>query len=164
MDSRTVLLLDIDGTLNPSECRGWLRDQWTEGKAEDDHGLVWRVRAAKPVVEFFAKLHESGLAEIRWHTAWQQSANVYGAVVGLPEFPIQPPHPNGPIRRSRNWKLEAVLFSASKSNQVIWVDDDAQHGWVSSWECIRPSGNCGLQKEHLLEIARLVGMERNSDM
>lgn len=121
---KTILLLDIDGTVNAEGADAW--DDWIEGHATDDHGVTWAVRAAVPVVQFFTELHQSGLVEIRWHTAWQHAAADFGSVVGLPRFPLQQCDPCGPIRRHADWKLEAVRYLINLGHRVIWVDDDVR--------------------------------------
>ncbi|MEV4756455.1 hypothetical protein AB0J86_15255 [Micromonospora sp. NPDC049559] len=134
-----VWLLDIDGVINAvsrKPDRGvWPADQWITGEANAD-GVDWPILAARPVVDFIRETHESGRAEIRWHTTWQRDAANLAKLLGLPEFPVQPcpefaaerqllagAAPVGPTW----WKLPAAeRVVGDEGRALVWTDDDAR--------------------------------------
>lgn len=155
---KPILLLDIDGTLNPMVNRlplhVWPAGQWREDDVADDHGLLWHVQTALPVINFLRNVHRFGLADIMWHTTWQQSALRYARATGLPRFPVIPAQPHGPMRRSGNWKLAAVDDLAERGLEIIWVDDDSTRilGYQPEW-AIAPHPEEGLRLDDLRRIA-----------
>lgn len=123
-----IWLLDIDGVINP-----WPEDPpyfvwptWTQVKVTSGpHD--YPIKVAHGVRDFIIRVHEEGLAEIRWHTTWQQEANVLGRDVGLPEFPVQEAPEIGQWRyRNRlDWKVPAVFrVLGQEERPVLWTDDD----------------------------------------
>lgn len=155
---KPILLLDIDGTINPFTTNGWGADEWnyTMGKTPD--GLWWNIQVATPVINFFTRLHELDVVDIRWHTEWQNGAHSVGANLGLPRFRLQDAQPRGPISRSRTWKREAVRFLVEAGRKVIWVDDEA-HG-EQVYGSVMPWGAMGLEQPHLHYITKLLKVEK----
>lgn len=135
--SKPVWLLDIDGVVNAigkGDPSVWPKPQWRHGKAECD-GQEWPITWAVPVVDFIRTVHESGRAEIRWHTTWQHEACNLAALVGLPEFAVadapefddQPGHAARAIAAGRPkwWKLPAAeRVVRDEGRPLIWTDDD----------------------------------------
>lgn len=163
---KPILLLDIDGTINPDRKYAWPRNQWVEARAQDQNGLWWKIRAAEPVIQFFASLHEADAVDIRWHSTWQAASVGVGEALRLPMFPVQPPFPDGrTMRRGNAWKLAAVNFLLDDLHDVIWVDDDADRLWGrrSKWN-VTPDPELGLETEHLHRIWQLLGMAGDPGM
>jgi hypothetical protein len=83
-----VWLLDIDGVVNACAKKPdrnvWPLDQWWSLKV-DVGGHSWPVLVAEPVLAFIRRVHAEGLAEIRWHTTWQQDAKALEEACDLPE-------------------------------------------------------------------------------
>lgn len=133
-----VWLLDIDGVINAIRHQGakpplhvWPQHQWIDTEAIATGGETWRILAAKPVVDFIATVHEGGLAEVRWHTTWQESAANVAQALGLPEFPVQPAPSfdmsawtNGVRQGGVWWKVPVVYEVVKECRPVIWTDDD----------------------------------------
>jgi hypothetical protein len=135
-----IWLLDVDGVVNAVTNHGpleagrlyaaWPKESWIFTEA-DSGTRVWPIRTATPVVEYIRKVHESGLAEIRWHTTWQDKALNVGRAVGLPDFPIQEAPEYDPAfwQRMRGtdswWKLPAARrLIQLEERALIWTDDD----------------------------------------
>jgi hypothetical protein len=125
-----VWLLDIDGVINALSSRPSTRDWpvggWREVEAESAHGLRWPILAAQPVLDFIALVHDTGRAEIRWHTTWQEFANNVSRSLGLPEFAVQPaPEFDEPLGFTW-WKLPAAhRVLVEEGRRLVWTDDDA---------------------------------------
>lgn len=134
MNPMPVWLLDIDGVINAAgksvPTHAWPADAWNDVRARDDKGRSWRILAAQPVIDFIREVHQTGRAEIRWHSTWQaHSANV-GDVLGLPTFGVQ----HAPefldnrdyLRRNKWWKYPAALrVLGEEGRPLVWTDDDA---------------------------------------
>jgi len=114
--SSPVWLLDIDGVINAPTAPGrkpplhvWPADDWIDTRVWG-HRQRFRICVARPVVDFIREVHESGRAEIRWHTTWQDLANQLGEAVGLPELPAKNP---------RGW-LATVKVSDEPERWKVW--------------------------------------------
>ena len=115
-DLRPLLLLDVDGPLNPfraTKPKGYTMHRLpTAGSSfnvwlNHDHGSM--------LLDFAA---EHGL-ELVWCTTWEHDANVcVGLHIGLPELPV--------IEfgfTAHDWKFGAVLRYAA-GRPLAWLDDD----------------------------------------
>ena len=138
-----VWLLDIDGVINAfptiRQPGSWRRNQRMRVKVRR-----FTVEVARPVLDFIHKVHEEGLAEIRWHTTWQHDAPNLGEILGLPNFAVQD-SPEFRYRRNNTpiwlgadvldwWKLpaaERVLLDEGRP--LLWTDDDAAD--LSDYTC-----------------------------
>ena len=170
VSGRPVWLLDFDGVLNAiarkPDPSAWPRELWVTGTAEVD-GVAWPVLAARPVLAFVREVHVAGLAEIRWHSTWQQHADaVIRPLLELPAFPVQPSPEHGLGRAYEGWwKLpaaERVLHEEKRP--LLWTDDDIRSertrpgrglGAVEGAEralLISPRANIGLTPKHLRQI------------
>lgn len=156
---KPILLLDVDGVINAVNDKiphVWPQDEWVQGKAQAPDGTRWKILTARPVVQFFTGLNRMGVADIRWHTTWQEGAHNVATLVGLPTFHIQPAQPNGePLTRGYAWKTVAVNWLAEHGHRVMWVDDEARGAWA--WRIVRPSSHTGLCRSDLCRIAEDLG-------
>ena len=175
-----VMLLDLDGVLNAITKKPnrsiWPVKSWRSGSAQCG-GMDWPIMWAVDVVKFLTEVHESGRAEIRWHTTWQHEAQNVADLVGLPKFAIAdaPEAPadgasNGELIAARMrgglpawWKYGAALrVLADEGRPLIWVDDDItlelprrRRDDIASLGAVcfvSPSTEAGLIPRHLREI------------
>lgn len=136
---RPVWLLDVDGVLNAisKEPDGavWPKNKWVTATARSGNAN-WPILAAQPVLDFIARTHTSGRAEVRWHTTWQHDALALGKLLGLPEFAVQDcpefyrerqlTGGAAPVTvRGSWWKLPAAeRVLGEEGRPLIWTDDD----------------------------------------
>ncbi len=130
---KPIWLLDIDGVLNATSMKLpthiYPTAAWTR-----QHVDGFQITAAKPVLDLLCKVHEEGLAEIRWHTTWQDRAPDVGAAFGLPEFDVQwtDEWPDSGEKAAQRimagypnwWKHPAVYRLVASGRKVLWTDDD----------------------------------------
>ena len=121
-DPRPLLLLDVDGVLNPyAASRNWLdkSDYRRRNLSVSDSGgtlPVWLDKSHGPLLLDLAVT--AGL-ELAWCTTWEHLANVeIGPRIGLPELPVIEFGFNG-----QRWKFGPVLEYAG-DRPVAWLDDD----------------------------------------
>lgn len=128
--SKGLLLLDVDGPLNPYEEKGHNRDrlpleyktlrlrprgfEWAKNPLR-----VWVSEAHGPMLLAFAAEYD---LELAWATTWVDEANtMIGPEIGLPELPFVPfaGHPSD----NPGWKYPEVLeFAAGRP--LVWCDDE----------------------------------------
>lgn len=121
MNDRPLLLIDVDGVLNPFSARevpegytdhkiipaGWI-DKPLTVRLNPDHG---------PMLLDFAE--RTGF-ELAWATTWESDANTLIAPhIGLPELPVI----GFNHFYKSNWKFGAVQEYA-KDRPLAWLDDD----------------------------------------
>lgn len=165
-----VWLLDIDGVVNAATMKPdrnvWPADQWRELKV-DVRGHRLRVLVADPVLAFVRQVHDEQLAEIRWHTTWQDDAAAFAQACDLPHLPVQDCPEFSRLDRTRRWfKLAAAeRILMHECRDLLWTDDDL--AWemrragaravtlmrqVARIELISPSPLTGLTPKHLRKI------------
>jgi hypothetical protein len=125
---KPLWLLDIDGVINACNRHRPIGtwpgyDNWIKKNVVNSQGS-WPILAAKPVLDFITYVHDSGLAEIRWHTTWQEEALDFGDQFGLPTFNIQPCPEAVKNGTMYWWKFPAVQRELSVGRRVLWTDDD----------------------------------------
>lgn len=123
--ARPLLLLDVDGPLNPHAApldrrpdgytthrlrpTGWADRRPLRVWLRPDHGA-----------SLLACVAELG-CELVWCTTWNDDANrLVGPVIGLPELPVVDV---GDPHRDPTWKFGAVERYAG-SRPLAWLDDD----------------------------------------
>ena len=164
---RPIWLLDVDGVINVP---------WTNPPAHVWAGK-WQRReklyqfpflTAQPVLDFITRIHEEGLAEVRWHTTWQHAAHKIEDEFGLPRFEVQPAPefhlPEFTIRGGHWFKLPAAERLIEEGHTVVWTDDDLR--WQAPRDrdriaklrrtgrllTIAPDDRTGLTPAHLRKI------------
>lgn len=167
-----IWLLEFDGVVNVIQdhppTRIYPADTWIY--TEDEfQGKVWPILASTVVLDFIRQMHEEGLADIRWHTTWQEEAHRVGEKLNLPKFPIEPaPEFRGsPVKWSYSatpwWKLPAVWRLLNLGYRVLWTDDDIDFELshqqrlalrTSGCRPICPDTDAGLETHNLQEIER----------
>jgi hypothetical protein len=113
---RPLLLLDVDGPLNPF--RATKPEGYTKHRlpAAGQTFEVWLNHGHGAMLLDFAQRHGFELA---WCTTWEHDANAHiGPHIGLPKLPV--------IEfgfTATEWKFNAVLEYAT-GRPVAWLDDD----------------------------------------
>lgn len=173
-----VWLLDVDGVLNAQSAKPprsvWPADAWLRFAYTDRRdGTDYPVLVAQPVVDFVRCVHDAGRAEIRWHTTWQDQANVLGVRLGLPAFPVHdaPEYAaaGGDGRGVNWWKLPAARrVVADEGRALLWTDDDARFNLAvpaaraalagGRTLVVAPHGSCGLSRRQLREISEFLDL------
>ncbi len=149
---RPVLLVDVDGPLNPYAAKphrrpaGYgthrlLTPRWEA--AERYRLALWGLpdERARPLRVWLNPDHGPALAalpfDLVWATTWEEEANTYIApVLGLPTLPFiawRAPRPEAP-GGGLFWKTPEVVAWA-KGRPFAWVDDeitDADRTWVDA--------------------------------
>lgn len=113
--SRGLLLLDVDGPLNPFASSNRLRKEAGYHKYKILGFNVWLHDNHGPMLIKFAEDNE---LEMVWATTWEQQANEYiGWRIGLPELPVIS------FFNAKVWKTDTAYdFCAGKD--IVWFDDD----------------------------------------
>lgn len=117
--SRPLLLLDVDGPLNPFAAKATRRPEGFITRRLAPGGVTYRVWL-NPLhggqLLRFAEKHD---VELVWATTWEHEANrLIGPVIGLPELPV--------IEwgfKAIMWKFNGVLEYA-EGRPLAWLDDD----------------------------------------
>ncbi|WP_185836929.1 hypothetical protein [Streptomyces sp. WAC 06783] len=145
-----VLLVDVDGPLNPYAAKPYRRPEgygthrlltprWeaAERRRLTAEGLP--NKPAKPLRVWLNPGHGAALAalpfELVWATTWEEEANDFVApVLGLPALPfIRWPSPRPEPGSGVFWKTPEIVAWA-KDRAFAWVDDeitDADRAWVA---------------------------------
>lgn len=175
---KPVWLLDIDGVINAithewPPTRGWEAEHWALDQVEsfvpDD---VWPIRWSQPVVDFINEVHASGLAEIRWHTTWQEAAHNISKALELPEFEIAKAPERLEFREREWWKLGAARrVLMEEKRPLVWTDDDISYGMDDLQRSamrrtgqgallVSPDSSCGLAPKDLDRISAFLDDKR----
>lgn len=146
-----LLLLDVDGPLNPYSakpalrpdgystryltygrptCGGPAEQRWAE-PGEKREIRVWLNPAHGPMLTALA---DAGLVELVWATAWNELANkLIGPVIGLPELPVIQMPASWPYQNERIWKRDTVEARCD-GRPFAWFDDqftDSDLDWAT---------------------------------
>jgi hypothetical protein len=123
-DHRPLILLDVDGPLNPWKAKPTRRpvgyatfrmfpDGWHGRK-----GL--RVWLNPRHGDMLGALADATGGELVWATTWLEQANeLIGPKIGLPELPVM----HWDVVGSPRWKFDAALRWAC-GRPLVWFDDD----------------------------------------
>ncbi|MFI6107004.1 hypothetical protein [Streptomyces sp. NPDC051310] len=148
---RPVLLVDVDGPLNPYAAKPHRRPEGYETHrlltprweaAERRRLTEWGLpnRPVKPLRVWLNPDHGPALTalpfDLVWATTWEEEANAFVApLLGLPELPFIPwPSPRAEPGDGVFWKTPEIVAWA-KGRAFAWVDDDiteADRTWVKN--------------------------------
>jgi hypothetical protein len=124
--ARPLVLLDVDGPLNPYDAKPSRRPHgYTTHRLRPkgfEHARkplrVWLHPDHGALLRAFAERHG---AELVWATTWEHDANtMIGPVIGLPELPVIE---FGDHISAQEWKYPAVAKYAG-GRPFVWFDDD----------------------------------------
>lgn len=169
--ARAVLVLDIDGTINPFFARYTLESNpeklpGFEGFRIDSerHGPASAFLQTDVLTDVFRKLQSLGV-ELVWGSAWNEGANLVLEMLGLSEVwpTIIFPEEMDFSMDIQTWKLstvqEYIEAHYSEDVPVLWMDDeifsDAEQ-WLNSRSggglLFRPERHQGLTESHWEQI------------
>lgn len=173
---KAILILDIDGTINPFFARYTLEDNperlpnFEEFRINSDsHGSASAFLPRNLLTNSFHKLEELGV-ELTWGSAWNGGSNL---ILEMLEISSKWPTIIFPEEIDfgmdvKSWKLSTVRKyideNYSETVPLIWLDDeifsDAEL-WIQSREggglMIRPERHRGLSEEDWAKIISFVG-------
>lgn len=142
LTQRPLLLLDVDGPLNPFRAKRFRRPRgYATHRMRPDGWVAYRTARGKPAGTLRVRLNPGHGAELLglpyelvWATAWTHDANLMiGPRVGLPELPvIDWPEKGGADPDGIHWKTRHVVEWAA-GRPFAWVDDeirDRDREWV----------------------------------
>ncbi|MBT8241207.1 MAG: hypothetical protein KJN63_08270 [Acidimicrobiia bacterium] len=146
---RPLLLLDVDGVLNPLAMTPppGFSVQWIDG---------YEVAISARHQRWLNELAQS--FDLAWATTWEQSANEsIGPLLGLDELPVI--RFDGE-RTGDTWKLEAVkAFVGDRS--LVWIDDELYldaYEWSRTRDAptllVCPSSSVGMTLGHFDQICQ----------
>jgi hypothetical protein len=163
-DFKPVILLDVDGPLNPWSARQGLPEGFTEHLT---HPMGWET--GKPLkVRLRAtdgpELMKLG-CEIIWATAWEEDANKWiGPHIGLPELPhIDWIDRNIWSIEKLHWKTKRIVAWMAENRPgipFIWLDDEVtrkDRDWIAEFSAkgstsLLISPKFGLEESHFERI------------
>jgi hypothetical protein len=144
--TRPLLLLDVDGVLNPFAATS-CPDGFTE---ENIRGF--QVRLSPWHQRWLHELHQQ--FEVVWATAWEAHANHEIAPrLGLPEWPHITFNRGS---RAQTWKLPDVVAYVGH-RPTVWIDDDLNadaYQWAAAGcrMLVRTEPDVGLTRAHVDQI------------
>ncbi|MFG3439898.1 HAD domain-containing protein [Nonomuraea sp. NPDC047897] len=151
--SDALLLLDVDGVLNP-----WHRPgpEWEIHKAVA-HDMSYRVVLNPDHGPMLLELAKETGAELVWATTWEEHTNrEIGSRIGLPELPVIQVN-SGPSAPRVHPKTPPVADYV-KGRSFVWFDDDLTradsqylkaHDGVGDFLIVHIGPRKGLTERHL---------------
>ncbi|GII78817.1 hypothetical protein Sru01_37990 [Sphaerisporangium rufum] len=119
MSKRPLVLLDVDGVLNPARRRG-LRSRRHECVLD---GRVYQVYLDRRHGRALAALARESGAELAWATTWEEHANLWiGPRVGLPPLPVIKVTDDPGSRAGEHFKTRHVAEYVA-GRPFVWFDD-----------------------------------------
>jgi hypothetical protein len=146
MTRKPLLLIDVDGPLNPYGAQAERRPEgYTTHRMRPSGWTASESR--KPLRMWLNPSHGAELRalaqvyELVWATTWKGEANDWIApVLGLPRLPfIDWPQMHGRAPRGTFWKTQYVLEYAG-GREFAWIDDDItalDHEYVDQYHPVR---------------------------
>lgn len=159
MPERPLILLDVDGVLNPWRKPG---PGWQAHKCVCD-GRTFDVLLNPQHGPALVKLAEETGAELVWATTWEHDANrSIGPLIGLPELPVIEVS-KGELEPVGCCSKSPAVAAHVNSRPFVWFDDDlngedsrffSEHDGVGEYRLIEVSPIHGLTDTHLQTAAR----------
>ncbi|WP_084964677.1 HAD domain-containing protein [Thermoactinospora rubra] len=157
MHGRPLVLVDVDGVLNPLAARPGFRRYQCAIRDE-----TYTVRLNEAHGTWLMELALSARAELVWATTWEEAANEWIAPrIGLPPLPVIPMAPDLPCELGEMFKTPHVAEYVA-GRPFVWFDDQvfeedekylgARRG-IGPFLLINVDPRLGLTREHI-ECAR----------
>jgi hypothetical protein len=156
---KPLLLLDVDGVLNPGASRNQVDKDRLAHRYYVRHFKGYRVFLSPEHGPMLTEFCERQGLELVWATTWEHDANsLIGPVVGLPRLPVIEFGGN-----CEHWKFDAVAEYAD-GRPLAWLDDDLRlypkhRGWFEEQRGDTPTllhtvaGMQGLVADDLATVA-----------
>ena len=135
--NRPVILLDVDGVLNPMPQYGSVpNDNWPDWQRSMADGFTLWTSAIMA-----SKI--AALGDVHWLTTWNEddAANkMLSPLLGIGPFPVAASPSDRLVFGDEYWKPRAAAQFAEKHSHVIWIDDEANILW-REWRDKHPPSN-----------------------
>jgi hypothetical protein len=119
VDTRVIVLLDIDGVLNPMGIAADREEDFTKV----DAGWVSWMLALEWHGKMVRQIHEQ--AKIVYVSSWEDDSNVASEFFELPEFEYVHFPRNKEDMTGKTWKIPTIEKYAEKhDNPIVWIDDE----------------------------------------
>ncbi|WP_066370071.1 HAD domain-containing protein [Herbidospora mongoliensis] len=154
MEERPLILVDVDGVLNPFRRPGTAWQSHTCTAAGVAFAL-WLNPDHGP--RLLALARETG-ADLVWATTWEHDANAgIGPIIGLPELPVIEVHKGRGLEDPGCcWKIPSVAEYVNR-RPFVWFDDGLgridrlwleAHPNVDRFRLLHIGGNRGIRDAH----------------
>lgn len=156
MKKNNLVILDIDGVLNPYYASNGNPQEFSEIILEDNIQVFLNLNMQRP---YWEKISE--LSTIVWGSAWEGMSNHLSSVLGFDELEWIP------ISRTDvglgTWKIRSIQKwlnnnELKKFDKIVWLDDELEQDafdYADSLEnmlCIAPDRELGLTEKDYEQI------------
>lgn len=122
MSAKPLLLLDVDGPLNPFEASTCPQGYTIHRVRPEGWGTALRLYLNPRHGRMLTQI--TRYVDLVWATAWREEANrEIGPRIGLPELPVVPLEGGWHTVTAHIWKLDAVSAYVGE-RPFAWFDDD----------------------------------------
>lgn len=163
---RPLLLMDVDGPLNPFDAPWFGTNVPLPGYRFHDlvpsDGKQYRVALSQEHAEALTDLAEE--FDLVWATTWRHDANrLISPILGLSEdLPVIPLiRPRGVDNKGRSWKVQQIVDWVGPGLPFVWFDDEINRktrswlraaDWLGPLLALRVPATRGLVREDFNEI------------
>lgn len=169
MTKRPLVLLDVDGVLNPAR-RHSLRLRQHECVLD---GQTYRILLNARHGPKLTDLARDTGAELAWATTWEQHANVeIGPRIGLPPLPVITVNGDPGTRAGEHFKTRHVAEYVA-GRPFVWFDDNLgtpdwqylkDHPGVEDFLLVEVDPRTGLSDRHLAQAREWLAARATGDL